>query len=136
MEISTKQMLLGGLLAGLCMNVCDVTVTVTTVAKRWTGVLESQGLRPSPFTPPYYVTANFLAGIGMAFLLSVFAASFGMSRQTALMVSLCLWAISRLYGAGHVVMRQMPLDIYSVMSAGLLLGMVVGGQVLYWYYTR
>ena len=34
MEITTKQIILGGLLGGLLINVCDVTVTVTTVAKK------------------------------------------------------------------------------------------------------
>ncbi|MBC8042015.1 MAG: hypothetical protein IAF08_01095 [Rhizobacter sp.] len=43
--------------------------------------------------------------------------------------SLLLWGVSRLYGAGHVVMGQMPLWIFAVMSLGLLLGFVLGGLV-------
>jgi hypothetical protein len=43
-----------------------------------------------------------------------------------LIINLC--DVSRLYGAGHVVMHQMPVWIFAVMSSGLLLGFVVAGQ--------
>jgi hypothetical protein len=136
MEISTKQIILGGLLGGFFINLCDVTITVITVAKKWNAVLESQGIKPSAFTPPYYVSASFLAGIVLAWTLSVISVKYGMTRETALIASILLWVISRLYGAGHVVMGQMPLSIFSIMSAGLLLGFIVAGQVIYWYLNK
>jgi len=135
-SFTTMQIILGGLLGGLLINVCDVTVTVTTVAKKWNAVLESQGLKPSPFTPPYYVSASFIAGIILAWTITVISAKYGMTRQTALIASLLLFTISRLYGAGHVVMGQMPIKIFSIMSFGLLLGFVAGGQIIYWYLTK
>jgi hypothetical protein len=134
--ITVKQIIIGGLLAGLFINVCDVTVTVTTVAKKWNTVLASQGIKSSPFTPPYYITASFVAGIVLTWLISVLAAKYGLTRETALIASLLLWGISRLYGAGHVVMGQMPLSIFAIMSLGLCLGFIVAGQFVYWYFTR
>jgi hypothetical protein len=135
-SFTTMQIILSGLLGGLLINLCDVTVTVATVAKKWNTVLESQGLKPSPFTPPYYVTASFIAGIILAWTITVLSAKYGMTRQTALIASLLLFAISRLYGAGHVVMGQMPMKIFSIMSFGLLLGFIAGGQIIYWYLTK
>jgi hypothetical protein len=135
-SFTTMQIILGGLLGGLFINLCDVTVTVTTVAKKWNAVLQSQGLKPSPFTPPYYVSASFIAGIILAWTITVLAAKYGITRETALIASLLLFTISRLYGAGHVVMGQMPIKIFSIMSFGLLLGFIAGGQVIYWYFTK
>jgi hypothetical protein len=135
-SFTTIQIILSGLLGGLLINVCDVTVTVTTVAKKWNSVLESQGLKPSPFTPPYYVSVSFIAGIILAWTITVISVKYGMTRQTALIASLLLFTISRLYGAGHVVMRQMPIKIFSIMSFGLLLGFIAGGQIIYWYLTK
>jgi hypothetical protein len=135
-SFTTIQIILGGLLGGLAINICDVTITVTTVAKKWNAVLESQGIKPSPFTPPYYISVSFIAGIILAWTITIFSAKYGMTRQTALIASLLLFAISRLYGAGHVVMGQMPIKIFSVMSFGLLLGFVAGGQIIYWYLTK
>jgi hypothetical protein len=135
-SFTTMQIILGGLLGGFFINLCDVTVTVTTVAKKWNAVLESQGIKPSPFTPPYYVSASFIAGIILAWTISVFSAKYGMTRETAVISSLLLFSISRLYGAGHVVMKQMPIKIFSIMSFGLLLGFIVAGQMIFWYLTR
>jgi hypothetical protein len=135
-SFTTMQIILSGLLGGLFINICDVTVTVTTVAKKWNAVLESQGLKPSPFTPPYYVSASFIAGVILAWTITVISAQYGMTRQTSLMASLLLFTISRLYGAGHVVMGQMPIKIFSIMSFGLLLGFIAGGQIIYWYLTK
>jgi hypothetical protein len=136
MEISILQIIVAGLIGGFFINLCDVTITVATVAKEWNAVLESQGLKPTPFTPPYYVSASFVAGIVLAWTITVFSAKYGLTRETSLISSLLLWGISRLYGAGHVVMKQMPLKIFSIMSFGLLLGFIVGGQMIYWYFTR
>jgi hypothetical protein len=135
-SFTTMQIIIGGLIAGLLINLCDVTITVTTVAKKWNAVLQSQGLKPSPFTPPYYVSASFIAGIVLAWVITVLSVKYGITRETALMASLLLWGISRLYGAGHVVMGQMPIKIFSIMSFGLLLGFIVAGQFIFWYFTK
>jgi hypothetical protein len=133
---TTMQIIIAGLIGGFFINLFDVTVTVTTVAKKWNAVLESQGLKPSAFTPPYYVSASFVAGILLAWTIIVFSANFGMTRENALIASLVLFGISRLYGAGHVVMKQMPLKIFSIMSFGLFLGFTAGGQMIFWYLTK
>ncbi len=135
-SFTTMQIILGGLLGGFFINLCDVTVTVTTVAKKWNAILESQGIKPSPFTPPYYVSASFVAGIILAWTITVFSAKYGMTRETAVISSLLLFSISRLYGAGHVVMKQMPIKIFSIMSFGLLLGFIAAGQMIFWYFTK
>jgi hypothetical protein len=124
-----KRIILAGLAAGFCINLCDVTVTVFFAADEWTQVLLKQGLQPSPLTPPYYVSASFLAGIILVWVYSIFQQTLGKGTATALKCSLLLWGVSRLYGAGHVVMGQMPLHIFAIMSSGLLLGFVVAGVV-------
>jgi hypothetical protein len=135
-SFTTMQIIIAGLIGGFFINLCDVTITVTTVAKKWNAVLISQGIKPSPFTPVYYVSASFIAGIVLAWLISVLSVKYGLTRETALMASFLLWGTSRLYGAGHVVMGQMPLKIFSIMSFGLLLGFVAAGQIILWYFIK
>jgi hypothetical protein len=135
-SLTPLQIIISGLLGGFFINLCDVTITVATVAKKWNAVLQRQGLKPSFFTPPYYVSASFIAGILLAWVIYIISAKYGLTRQTALVAPLLLWGTSRLYGAGHVIMGQMPLGIFLIMSLGLLLGFVAGGQVIYWWFTR
>lgn len=52
-----------GLLTGLLINVCDVTVTILFAADPWTAVLSGQGIAFNPLTPPFYIFVSFLGGL-------------------------------------------------------------------------
>lgn len=125
--------LLTALIVGLIINAADIAVTLLFAAKPWNDVLRGQGIAPSPFTPPYYIAANF---IGAGFLLAAYGLavpSLGSGPTTALVVSLSLWAVTRIYGGGHAVMGQMPWRLFAIMSSGLGLGYVLAGQFIsYW----
>jgi hypothetical protein len=133
---SNKQILIGGLIGGFFINLCDVIITITTVADAWNKVLLSQGIAFNPMTPPYYIAASFIASILLCWTISTLSFKYGLTRQTALRASFLLWGMSRLYGMGHVVMGQMPLHIFVVMSLGLLLGFIVGGQIIFWFLNK
>ncbi len=118
------------LFSGLLINVADIAVTQRFAANPWNRVLEGQGIQPSKLTPPFYIAANF---VGAAILLAVYsslAKIAGSGASTALLASLGLWFVTRLYGGGHVVMRQMPLRLFAIMSAGLGLGYIPAGQFI------
>jgi uncharacterized protein involved in cysteine biosynthesis len=134
MDYSIVQIIIAGLIGGFFINLCDVSVTVAFAAREWAKVLENQGINSNKFTPPYYVSASFVAGIVLAWTIVVLAFKYGLNPVTGVISSLFLYGISRLYGAGHVVMRQMPLKIFTIMSSGLLLGFLVAGQVIVWYF--
>ena len=121
------------LIAGLVINVADIAVTLLFAAKPWTSVLRTQGIEPSLLTPPYYISANFLGAALLVAAYGTLAAVRGPGAATALIASLALWAVTRLYGGGHVVMRQMPLYLFAIMSSGLGLGYVLAGQVIAWW---
>jgi hypothetical protein len=125
-----KRIVFVSLLSGFLINLCDVTITVTTVATAWNAELARQGIAPNSFTPPYYVSVSFVAGALLVWLYRHLSRSRGATASTALGASTLLWGISRLYGGGHVVMGQMPLWIFAIMSFGLLLGFVVAGQAV------
>jgi hypothetical protein len=57
-----KRIILVSLVSGFLINLCDVTITVTTVATAWNAELARQGITPTPFTPPYYVSVSSQAG--------------------------------------------------------------------------
>jgi hypothetical protein len=121
---------LTALAAGLTINVLDVACTLLFAVKPWEAELRRQGLEPRKATPPYYVLTNFVGGIILTFVYLQFAKAMAPGVTTALISSLTIWLVTRIYGGGHVVMGQMPLKIFSMMSAGLCLGYVGGGQVI------
>jgi hypothetical protein len=121
---------LTALAAGFIINLLDVSCTLLFAVKPWEIELRRQGLVPRKATPPYYVITNFVGGFILTFVYLQFAKAMGQGITTALVSSLILWLVTRMYGGGHVVMGQMPLKIFVMMSAGLGLGYIGGGQVI------
>jgi hypothetical protein len=118
------------LIAGLIINIADIAITLLFAAKPWNEVLRGQGIAPSPFTPPYYITANFIGAALLVALYQTLASANGAGATTAAIASLALWFVTRLYGGGHAVMRQMPWWLFAVMSSGLGLGYLLAGQFI------
>lgn len=121
---------LAALAAGFAINLLDICCTLLFAAKPWEAELRRQNLKPRKLTPPYYIITNFVGGLILTFVYLQFAKAQGAGIATALVSSLVIWLVSRIYGGGHVVMGQMPLRIFLIMSIGLGLGYVAGGQVL------
>jgi hypothetical protein len=122
--------LLAALAAGFAINALDIGCTLLFAAKPWEAELRRQRLEPRSFTPPYYILTNFIGGLILTFTYVQFAKSLGSGITTALISSLLVWITTRIYGGGHVVMGQMPINIFLIMSTGLGLGYLAGGQVL------
>jgi hypothetical protein len=121
---------LAALAAGFVINLLDVGCTLMFAVKPWEAELRRQGLAPRKLTPPYYVTVNFIGGLLLTFVYLQFANNLGPSAKTAFIASALLWLVTRIYGGGHVVMGQIPLKIFLLMSGGLGLGYVVAGQMV------
>jgi hypothetical protein len=121
---------LAALAVGFAINLFDIGCTLLFAVKPWEAELRRQGLEPRKLTPPYYIITNFVGGLILTFVYLQFAKAQGAGIATALVSSLVIWLVSRIYGGGHVVMGQMPLRIFLIMSIGLGLGYVAGGQVL------
>jgi hypothetical protein len=117
------------LATGMVINLVDVGCTLLFAAKPWEAELKRQGLEPSSITPPYYIFVNFLGGLLLSFVYVQFAKSLGAGGSTAVIASILVWLITRIYGGGHVIMGQMPFQIFAIMSSGLALGYLFGGQV-------
>jgi hypothetical protein len=122
--------LVAGLAAGFTINLLDVGFTLLFAAKPWEAELRRQGLDPRKLTPPYYVLTNFVGGILLAYLYAQFSHALGLGIGTSIAASAVMWLATRIYGGGHVVMGQMPLRIFAVMSSGLALGYFAAGLVV------
>jgi hypothetical protein len=128
--------LLVALAAGFTINLLDVGCTLLFAVKPWEAELRRQGLQPRKATPPYYVLTNFIGGAILTFVYLHFAKSMGPSASTAIIASLMLWLVTRIYGGGHVVMGQMPFKIFLMMSGGLGLGYIGAGQLIHFLLSR
>jgi hypothetical protein len=121
--------------AGLAINVVDVGTTLAFAARLWTAELARQGIAPNPLTPPFYILANVVGAGALYLAILSLSPAWGPGPMTGLVAALFVWGITRLYGLGHVVMRQMPLRLFLIMSAGLGGGYMLAGQLILWLIT-
>jgi hypothetical protein len=128
--MTTEFPLLAAFAAGFAINALDISCTLLFAVKPWEAELRRQGLESRKMTPPYYILTNFVGGLILTFVYIQFAKTLGSGVTTGLISSLLIWFVSRIYGGGHVVMGQMPFKIFAMMSAGLGVGYVAGGQLL------
>jgi hypothetical protein len=132
-ERDMTDLLVTAILAGVILNAADVAVTLIFAATPWNAVLRGQGLAPSAWTPPYYIIVNFIGAAVLLATYRVLAQVDGAGAATAMIASLSVWFVTRIYGGGHAVMGQMPLRLFAIMSAGLGLGYMLAGQfIAYW----
>lgn len=134
--MSTRRILSSGLLAGLIVNLIDVPNSALVVSPKWMAVLASQGITPSvPAISGFYTSLHFVYGIAMMTLATWLAPKFGPRASTGLLAAALLLGVNRAFGLGAVVMGQMPLSIFLMFSASMVVGSLiagfVGGRVLF-----
>ena len=125
---NTRTVVLAGLLAGLLVNVVDIPNSAIVVSPRWTAFLAEHGITLNvPAVSAFYTLLHFAYGIALAAAYAVARGRFGAGTRTALGSTLFLLALHRAFGLGMVVMGTMPLGIYLMFSASMIVGTLLGG---------
>jgi len=125
---NTRTIVLAGLLAGLLVNVVDIPNSAIVVSPRWTAFLAEHGIVMNiPAVSVFYTLLHFGYGIMLAYAYVVARGRFGAGTRTALGSTLFLLALHRAFGLGMVVMGTMPLGIYLMFSASMIVGTLLGG---------
>jgi len=123
-----KRLLSAGLLAGLIVNLVDVPNSAIVVSPRWIAFLAAHDIALNvPLVSAFYTTLHFLYGIGIAWAYVIAKDRWGGGTKTALASTSFLLLLHRAFGLGMVVMGTMPLSIYLMFSASMILGSLLGG---------
>ena len=126
-DLRPVHILVGGLIAGLCVNLVDVPNSALLVSPEWMRILAGQGITPSvPLIGCFFTVLHFVYGVPLVLVYAWGLPRFGTGVQAALFSALPLLVTNRLFGLGAVVMGQMPLGIYARFSWSLVLGTLLG----------
>lgn len=122
--MSRGRLLFAGLVAGAIINVPDGIVSGVLVADAWRETLAARGLEPTGAVIPFYVAANFVAGIVLAWLVDALSARFGRGAMAPAAAVVLMLLLTRLFGFGHVLTGEETLGIFLAMAAGHLVGFI------------
>jgi hypothetical protein len=113
MSINNSRVLIGGLVAGLIINVGEFLLNEPILGDQWRAAFESLGQPPmGGGSIALYVVLGFLLGIAAVYLYAAIRPRFGAGPKTAVCAGLLVWFFSYFYvNAGMMGMDLFPKNL-------------------------
>jgi hypothetical protein len=138
-KINWKRVILGGLVAGVIINVVEWVVNGVIFAGDWASVMKALN-RSSAFSPKQIAALNlwgFLTGIATIWLYAAIRPRYGAGAKTAVCAGAAMWFMNyALGGVFPVITHMYPLGLATVT---LLIGLaeaIVAGLAGAWLYKE
>jgi hypothetical protein len=137
-RINMGRAIVGGLLAGLLINVSEFVLNTFVIAQDMEAATKAMGLPPLNNTMIMgFVVLGFLLGIATVWLYGAIRPRFGPGVSTAVTAALAVWFLAYAYPTAFM----MILHIYprKTMAIGLVWGLaeiVIAGVAGAWAYTE
>ena len=121
-RINVKGVIVGGLVAGLVLNIFDFLVWGVWLGPDMAAAMQAAGRPPVDNLIPLFVIVDFLFGIALVYLYAAIRPRFGAGPGTAVKAGLFVWVLSYLLHAiAEAPMGLLPQRLYVV---GTLVGLV------------
>ena len=115
--MNTKKVLLGGIVAGVVMNVIDYLANGVILADRMRA--ESEAFKPGladqmmgPSTIATYIIMDFVLGIALIWTYAAIRPRFGPGVKTAVYAALLFWILAGLFLSGYMNMGMMSSGLW------------------------
>lgn len=114
-RINAKGVIVGGLVAGLVLNVIDYLVWGVWLAPDFAAALQRAGRPPADSLIPLFVLLDFVLGIALVQLYAAIRPRFGPGPATAMKAGLFVWVIAALLHAiGEAPLGLLPTRLYTI----------------------
>jgi len=133
------KIIIGGLLAGLVMNVIDFIVNVPMLGAQWESTTKALHLMTEPSESAGaigWITVDFLCGIALVWLYASIRPRYGAGPKTAMIAGLAVWFITRLTFSSYVFGGIYPMSLIGGSSVGALVASLAGGVIGCWVYSE
>ncbi len=109
-KINMGRVILGGLVAGLIMNIGEYVLNEPILGAQWADAMESLNRQPVGGSAiAVFVVATFILGIAMVWIYAAIRPRMGAGVSTAICAGLLVWFLVYLYPAAfYVVMGLFP----------------------------
>ena len=112
-RINVKSVIVGGLVAGLVLNVMDTLVWGVWLAPEMAAAMQAAGRPPIDNLVPLFVILDFLYGIALVQLYAAIRPRFGAGPGTAVKAGIFVWVlIGLLHAIGEAPMGLLPQRLY------------------------
>jgi hypothetical protein len=114
-RINVKSVIVGGLVAGLVLNVIDFLVYGVWLAPDMAAAMQAAGRPPIDNLIPLFVVVDFLFGIALVQLYAAIRPRFGAGPATAVKAGIYVWVLTGLLHAiAEAPMGLLPQRLYTI----------------------
>ena len=115
-KINWSRVVLGGLLAGVVLNVVDWVLYGIVLSKDYAAAMQALGKQGSMDNLiPWFVFLDFVTGIALVWVYAAIRPRFGASAKTGAIAGLAVWFfIAFLHALGEAPMQLFPQRLYVI----------------------
>ena len=136
-KTNVARVILGGLLAGLILNVFESVLNGVVFASQWDAFEKMLGRQMRPGAIPFFVVATFVTGIGVVWLYAAARPRFGPGPKTATLTGTAFWLFAyAIPSANSVVAGLSPGRLTATVTVILLVGAILASICGAWLYRE
>src|SRR5438132_1232244 len=134
-QINVKRVILGGLLAGLVINISETILNIPVMGQQMEEVLKGRNLPPvGGGAIGVFVIGAFVIGVLLVWLYAAIRPRFGAGPKTAILAGIILWLLAYVWpslGSGMMGFIPMKLLLISTLwgLGEVILAALAGGAV-------
>lgn len=137
-RINLGRVVVGGLLAGLLINISEFILNTFVVAQDFEAWSKMKNLPPvEPSQIPIFLILGFLLGIATVWLYAAIRPRFGPGVPTAITAALAVWFMAYAYGTAFLfVMHVLPRKALAISVCWGVVEIIVASIAGAWAYTE
>lgn len=136
-KINLARVILGGLLAGLIINIFEYVLNGVVFASQWDAFEKLLGRQMRPGAIPFFIVSAFVSGIGLVWLYAVARPRLGAGPKTAALIGLAYWFFAyAIPDANSIAANVVPGRLTLTVSLILLIGVVLASVCGAWAYKE
>jgi hypothetical protein len=114
-RINVKGVIVGGLVAGLVLNVIDYLVYGVWLAPDFAAAMQAAGKKPVDSLIPLFILLDFVYGIALVQLYAAIRPRFGAGPGTAVKAGVFMWVlVALLHAIGEAPLGLLPMRLYTM----------------------
>ena len=141
MAINTKKVLIGGIAAGIVMNVIDYVVNVFILGARMKA--ESDAFKPGLADQMMggtavvnYIVMDFILGIALVWTYAAIRPRFGPGMKTATYAAVLFWILALVFLWGYTLMGMMSVGLWWTFAFLGLVNFLASAWAGAWVYSE
>ena len=139
-SINTGRVVIGGLLAGVVMNACDMLWNLVVLKDDMVAMSQRLGMDPAAATSfsaaVPWIVVDFIIGLALVWNYAGFRPRFGPGPKTALLAAVAPWLVTSAVVFGFTSMGLMPMAAFVKGTLAAAVTTILGSIVGAWAYSE